>query len=102
MKLLNTGSKEYKKNIEAYIFNCIDLDYFELENNPDKQYTVDTLYHLDCTGDASIATLYTDMRKIVREVEEIELFETPLKNTPNYYFWNKNTTKNKGGINWEI
>ena len=34
MKLLNTNSKEYNKNIEDYIFNCIDLDYFELKNNP--------------------------------------------------------------------
>jgi hypothetical protein len=33
-KLLNTNSKEYKTNIEAYIFDCIDLDYFGLETNP--------------------------------------------------------------------
>jgi len=33
-KLLNTNTKEYKANIEAYIFDCIDLDYFGLETNP--------------------------------------------------------------------
>ena len=29
-KLLKTNSKEYIKNVEEYIFNCIDLTYFEL------------------------------------------------------------------------
>lgn len=32
-RLLRTNSKEYIKNVEDYIFNCIDLDCFELESN---------------------------------------------------------------------
>ena len=61
----------------------------EIENNPKKQYTIDSLYHLNCSGDASKETIYRDMRKIVREVKHIKLFETPLKSTSNYYYCDK-------------
>jgi hypothetical protein len=59
----------------------------ELKNHSDEQYTIDRIFHLDCSGDVSKPQIYRDMRKIVRGVPNIKLFETPLKNTPNYYYW---------------
>lgn len=45
-KLLRTNGKEYGKNIEDYIFDCIDLDYFELNEEPkDKKEILQLVYN---------------------------------------------------------